>query len=148
MNATINRADELRIGRHVVAADAPTVLISEIGINHQGDVSLAKQLVDLKTGKVLVRNLNHATAVYSDSRKGAVVTADLQAFLVCFGAKSTSAASNRLCMQRSAQSGENKYRVNKDDVAQHAIATTRGGTVRKTVLATDELASLNALLKG
>ncbi len=43
----INRADELRIGRHRVAADAPTVLISEIGINHQGDVSLAKQLVDL-----------------------------------------------------------------------------------------------------
>ncbi|MDR7252127.1 N-acetylneuraminate synthase [Nocardioides sp. BE266] len=43
----INRADELRIGRHVVAADAPTLLISEIGINHQGDVSLAKQLVDL-----------------------------------------------------------------------------------------------------
>lgn len=43
----INRADELRIGRHVVGLDAPTLLISEIGINHQGDVSLAKQLVDL-----------------------------------------------------------------------------------------------------
>ena len=43
----INRADELRIGRHVVAADSPTLLISEIGINHQGDVALAKQLVDL-----------------------------------------------------------------------------------------------------
>ncbi len=43
----INRADELRIGRHVVAADAPTLLISEIGINHQGDVSMARKLVDL-----------------------------------------------------------------------------------------------------
>ncbi|GAA1916842.1 N-acetylneuraminate synthase family protein [Nocardioides hwasunensis] len=43
----INRADELRIGNHVVAPDAPALLISEIGINHQGDVSLAKQLVDL-----------------------------------------------------------------------------------------------------
>ncbi len=43
----INRADELRVGRHVVSADAPTLLISEIGINHQGDVSLAKRLVDL-----------------------------------------------------------------------------------------------------
>jgi len=43
----INRADELRIGRHTVSADSPTLLISEIGINHQGDVSLAKQLVDL-----------------------------------------------------------------------------------------------------
>ncbi|SEB68001.1 N-acetylneuraminate synthase [Nocardioides exalbidus] len=43
----INRADELRIGTHVIAPDAPALLISEIGINHQGDVSLAKQLVDL-----------------------------------------------------------------------------------------------------
>ncbi len=43
----INRADELRIGRHTVGADSPALLISEIGINHQGDVSLAKQLVDL-----------------------------------------------------------------------------------------------------
>ena len=43
----INRADELRIGSHLVAADAPALLISEIGINHQGNVSLAKKLVDL-----------------------------------------------------------------------------------------------------
>ncbi len=43
----INRADELRIGRHVVASDAPALMVSEIGINHQGEVSLAKQLVDL-----------------------------------------------------------------------------------------------------
>jgi sialic acid synthase SpsE/sugar phosphate isomerase/epimerase len=43
----INRADELRIGRHVVAPDAPALMISEIGINHQGEVGLAKQLVDL-----------------------------------------------------------------------------------------------------
>ena len=43
----INRADELRIGRHVVAPDAPALMVSEIGINHQGEVSLAKQLVDL-----------------------------------------------------------------------------------------------------
>ena len=35
----INRADELRIGRHTVGADSPTLLISEIGINHQGDVA-------------------------------------------------------------------------------------------------------------
>lgn len=43
----INRSDELRIGRHLVGKDAPAVLISEIGINHQGSVELAKELVDL-----------------------------------------------------------------------------------------------------
>lgn len=43
----INRADELRIGQHVIAPDAPALMISEIGINHQGEVGLAKQLVDL-----------------------------------------------------------------------------------------------------
>ncbi len=42
----INRADELRIGRHLVAQDAPTLVIAEIGINHQGDIDLAKRLVD------------------------------------------------------------------------------------------------------
>ena len=43
----INRADELRIGRHVVSPETPAVLISEIGINHQGSVAFAKELVDL-----------------------------------------------------------------------------------------------------
>lgn len=42
----INSTDELRLGRHVVARDAPAVLVGEIGINHQGDVGLAKELVD------------------------------------------------------------------------------------------------------
>lgn len=42
----INRADELRIGRHLVAHDSPTLVIAEIGINHQGDVALAKRLVE------------------------------------------------------------------------------------------------------
>lgn len=37
----INRADEFRIGRHLVAQDAPTLVIAEIGINHQGDIDLA-----------------------------------------------------------------------------------------------------------
>ncbi len=42
----INRADEFRIGRHLVAQDAPDLVIAEIGINHQGDIDLAKRLVD------------------------------------------------------------------------------------------------------
>ncbi|UFN46570.1 N-acetylneuraminate synthase family protein [Nocardioides okcheonensis] len=69
----INRADELRIGRHVVAADAPTLLISEIGINHQGDVSLAKRLVDLsvEAGADVVKfQLRDMESVYRQGSSG------------------------------------------------------------------------------
>ncbi|MDO5633879.1 MAG: N-acetylneuraminate synthase family protein [Micrococcus sp.] len=38
---------ELRLGRHVVAEGQPSVIIAEIGINHNGSVDLAKHLVDL-----------------------------------------------------------------------------------------------------
>ena len=37
----------LHIGRRRIAADAPTLVIAEIGNNHQGDVGFAKHLVDL-----------------------------------------------------------------------------------------------------
>lgn len=40
-------ATELRIGRHTVGEGHPALIIAEIGNNHQGDVALAKQLVDL-----------------------------------------------------------------------------------------------------
>ena len=43
----VNKSNELRIGRHLVGPDSPAVLISEIGINHQGSVTFAKELVDL-----------------------------------------------------------------------------------------------------
>ncbi len=69
----INRADELRIGRHVVAPDAPALLISEIGINHQGDVSLAKQLVDLsvEAGADIVKfQLRDMESVYRQGTSG------------------------------------------------------------------------------
>ncbi|MCF6376273.1 N-acetylneuraminate synthase family protein [Nocardioides KLBMP 9356] len=69
----INRADELRIGRHRVAADAPSLLISEIGINHQGDVSLAKQLVDLsvEAGADIVKfQLRDMESVYRQGSSG------------------------------------------------------------------------------
>lgn len=36
-----------QIGRHRVSADDPTLVIAEIGNNHQGDVAFAKELVDL-----------------------------------------------------------------------------------------------------
>ena len=38
---------ELRLGRHLVGPDHPSVLIAEIGINHNGSVDLARHLVDL-----------------------------------------------------------------------------------------------------
>jgi sialic acid synthase SpsE len=43
----INRRDELRVGRHVVDEGSPALLVSEVGINHNGSVDLAKRLVDL-----------------------------------------------------------------------------------------------------
>ncbi len=42
----IDRPEELRIGPLKVAADEPAVIIAEIGINHNGSVELARELVD------------------------------------------------------------------------------------------------------
>ncbi|MDO5676873.1 MAG: N-acetylneuraminate synthase family protein [Propionibacteriaceae bacterium] len=42
-----NAADHLQIGRHRVSLEDPTLIIAEIGNNHQGDVAFAKELVDL-----------------------------------------------------------------------------------------------------
>ncbi len=46
----IDRTDEIRIGPLTVAEDRPTVIIAEIGINHNGSVELAKRLVDAAVG--------------------------------------------------------------------------------------------------
>lgn len=46
----VNRSDAFRVGRHDVGKDNPTFLIAEIGINHNGSVDLAKELVDLAKG--------------------------------------------------------------------------------------------------
>ncbi|MBM6404315.1 N-acetylneuraminate synthase family protein [Phycicoccus sp. CSK15P-2] len=43
----VNRSDAFRVGRHEVGKERPTFVISEIGINHNGSVELAKHLVDL-----------------------------------------------------------------------------------------------------
>lgn len=43
----VDRGDSLRIGRHEVGPGHPALLIAEIGNNHNGDVELAKHLVDL-----------------------------------------------------------------------------------------------------
>ncbi|MDY6054798.1 N-acetylneuraminate synthase family protein [Micrococcus sp.] len=43
----VDREDELRIGSHRIGPGHPAFLIAEIGNNHQGDVDLARRLVDL-----------------------------------------------------------------------------------------------------
>lgn len=43
----LNSSESLRIGRHTISAENPAFVIAEIGNNHQGDVDLAKRLVDL-----------------------------------------------------------------------------------------------------
>ena len=43
----VNRNDAFRVGRHDVGRGHPTFVVAEIGINHNGSVELAKQLVDL-----------------------------------------------------------------------------------------------------
>lgn len=63
----INRSDELHVGRHIVGDEHPALIIAEIGNNHQGDVALAKQLVDLAkdAGADIVKfQLRDLTALY------------------------------------------------------------------------------------
>jgi sialic acid synthase SpsE/sugar phosphate isomerase/epimerase len=43
----IDRSNEIRVGRHVVEDSGQVLLVSEIGINHQGSVDLARRMVDL-----------------------------------------------------------------------------------------------------
>jgi sialic acid synthase SpsE/sugar phosphate isomerase/epimerase len=66
----INRRDELRVGRHVVDETSPALIISEIGINHQGSVDLAKQLVELSAAAgadVVKFQLRDMDALYRQS---------------------------------------------------------------------------------
>ena len=39
--------DSVQIGRHRIAAGEPVYVIAEIGLNHNGDVGIAKQLIDV-----------------------------------------------------------------------------------------------------
>lgn len=65
-----SRADAFVIGRHRVSADDPTLVIAEIGNNHQGSVEFAKELVDLAVdaGADLVKfQLRDLDALYRQS---------------------------------------------------------------------------------
>jgi len=38
---------EVKIGSHLIGEDHPTFIVGEIGINHNGDLDIAKQLIDV-----------------------------------------------------------------------------------------------------
>lgn len=63
----------LRIGKHEIGEDTPSFIIAEIGNNHQGDVDLAKRLVDLAvdTGADAVKfQLRDMEALYRQKGSG------------------------------------------------------------------------------
>jgi len=69
----VNKSNELRIGRHLVGPDSPAVVISEIGINHQGSVAFAKELVDLSVASgadVVKFQLRDMDALYRQGTGG------------------------------------------------------------------------------
>jgi len=39
--------ETIQIGNHIIGANHPTYIIAEIGINHKGDIKLAKKLIDV-----------------------------------------------------------------------------------------------------
>jgi N-acetylneuraminate synthase len=59
--------DEVRIGRHTVGDGHPVYVIAEIGLNHNGDVEIAKKLID-------VASLAGAQAVKFQKRTPAIST--------------------------------------------------------------------------
>ncbi len=47
MGKTGSQVKSIKIGNYLIGQNQPTYLIAEIGINHNGDVSLAKKLIDV-----------------------------------------------------------------------------------------------------
>ncbi|WP_370894798.1 N-acetylneuraminate synthase family protein [Janibacter sp. GXQ6167] len=75
-----DRSAELRIGGRVIGADEPAYLIAEIGINHNGSIDLAKQLVDLaaEAGADCVKfQMRDMEALYRQGGGGASAGEDL-----------------------------------------------------------------------
>jgi N-acetylneuraminate synthase len=69
----INRDNEVRIGRYQVDRESPCLVISEIGINHQGSVDFAKELVDrsAEAGADVVKfQLRDMDALYRQGSSG------------------------------------------------------------------------------
>ena len=70
----VNRSEGFAVGRHEVGRGRPVFVISEIGINHNGSVELAKHLVDLsaEAGADAVKfQLRDMAALYRSGSGGA-----------------------------------------------------------------------------
>ena len=42
----LNKTETIQIGDRIIGPDQPTYIIAEIGINHNGDVNVAGELID------------------------------------------------------------------------------------------------------
>jgi len=70
----------LGIGAHVISKDSPCYVIAEIGNNHNGDIKLAKQLVDLaiESGADCVKfQMRHLKSLYKNQGQDNESSADL-----------------------------------------------------------------------
>ncbi|WGL51913.1 N-acetylneuraminate synthase family protein [Nocardioides sp. BP30] len=61
---------EMRIGERLVGDDHPPLVIAELGINHGGDLDVAKEMVDA-AARAGVEVLKHQTHIPSDEMSGA-----------------------------------------------------------------------------
>ena len=78
----INQEDGIQIGSKVISNDHPVFIIAEIGNNHNGDINLAKKLVDLaiSAGADCVKfQLRDVTSLYRNGGKPDDASADLGA---------------------------------------------------------------------
>jgi len=46
----MTRTKKVKIGKKVIGEDEPVFVIAEIGINHNGDINIAKKLIDMAVG--------------------------------------------------------------------------------------------------
>lgn len=71
---------DFRIGKHVIADDAPVFVIAEIGNNHNGDIRLAKQLVEqaVQAGADCIKfQMRHLRNLYRNAGDADDVSEDL-----------------------------------------------------------------------
>jgi len=43
----VHLIEPVQVGRHLVGPDQPVYVIAEIGINHNGDLDVARRLIDV-----------------------------------------------------------------------------------------------------
>ncbi|MDD5041855.1 MAG: N-acetylneuraminate synthase family protein [Candidatus Peribacteraceae bacterium] len=152
---------KLQIGSFVLSQDAPAFLIAEIGINHNGDVALAKRLVGLakeagadcakfqmRDMQSLYRNAGSASDVREDL--GSQYTLDIlnksqlrpdemfQVFDHCReqGIMPLCTPWDTASLQRLEEYGMQAYKVASADLTNHELLTALAGTRKPLILST------------